>query len=151
MVDLTIVNPTDHSFPIGTNLNCPVQIGVITLGNPTIGSGTLNTFTSSAANGNGSYSFNILGVSGSGNWSVNLAAQSDGTWLVQVELTGTFGQNVSFTANAVAQGHSVVFTDINDPSQVLTLAQDNGDWFTNGKITIALSKVSQTLYLYNPS
>jgi len=151
MVDLTIVNPTDHSFPVGTNLNCPVEIGVLMVSNPTIGNGTLSTFTSSAAIGSGNYNVNILGVSGSGTWSVNIAAQNDSTWLVQVELTGKFSQNVNFTANAVAKGHSVVFTDVSNPGEVLTLAQDNGGLFTDGKITIAISTVSQTLYLYNPS
>ena len=152
MVDLTIINPTDNSFPIGTNLSCPVEVGVIFVGNPSIGSGTLSTFTSSAAQAQGSYSIDVF-VSGSGTWDVSAVEQSDGTWSVDVQLTGTFASHsAAFTANASTSGNSVIFANVNNPSETITLAQDNGGLFTKGKITISLSSASQhTLYLYNNS
>lgn len=150
MVDLTVVNPTNHSFPVGTNVNAPCQIGIITIGNPSIGSGTLQTFTSSSAVASGTYSISFP-VSGSGDWSVNMTAQPDGTWNVAFNLTGTFaGKSQNFVANAVQQGNSVAFTEVSDPSDVITLSQNNGGLFTNGKINISLSTASMSLYLYNP-
>lgn len=138
MTDLTIINPTSNSFPIGTGLNQPIEIGVITVGNPTIGNGTLTEFISNAISANGSYSFDVLGVSGSGNWNVQISENSDSSWLVQLVMTGTFGGNSFTLSNAVAttNGNSITFTDPANPSASLTLSQNNGSWFTMGKINI---------------
>lgn len=151
MVDLTVINPTNHSFPTGQNLNAQCEIGILTVGNPSIGTGVLQTFTSSAASASGSYSISFP-VSGSGDWSVNLAAQSDGTWQVSLNLTGTFsGQSQNFVASAVQNGNSVVFTDTSNSSEVITMSQNNGGLFTSGKINIEISNAPVSLYLYNPA
>lgn len=148
MVDLLAVNPTDNPLPVGQTISAPISLGVIAPFNPTIGSGTLTSFTSSSAAANGSYNIDVV-VSGSGNFNVSVNTAGS-NWQVNIGLTGTFAQySLNFTATAAQLGNSVVFTNVANTQQTVTLAQDNGDFFTKGKVTISLSTAPVTLYLMN--
>ena len=149
MVNLLVVNPTDNSLPVGDSLNCPISLGVIAPFNPTIGSGSLTCFTSSSASANGNYSISVI-VSGSGTFNVFVNQLASGNWHVNIGQTGTLAQySTSFTATGAQVGNSVVFTNIENSQQVVTLAQDNGGFLTKGKVEIKLSTAPVTLYIQN--
>lgn len=150
MVNLLVLNPTDNPLPTGSPLAAPISLGVIAPFNPTIGSGKLTAFTSTSAAANGSYSIDVI-VSGSGNFNVSVNADTtDANWQVSIGLTGTFEPyGVSFPASAAQFGNSIVFTNLNNPQQTVTMTQDNGDLVTSGKITINLSTAPVTLYIMN--
>ena len=155
MADLTILNPTNNSFPIGANLNQPIEIGFIVPFNPTFGNGTLTEFVSNALSANGSYDLSVLGVSVSGNgtWSAQVSENSDSSWFVQLILTGTFsgGSLTLNNATATVNGTSIIFTDPANPNASLTLTQNNGSLFTAGKININETALPQaTLYISMP-
>jgi hypothetical protein len=148
MVNLLIVNPTDNPLPTGPSINAPITVGIIALFNPTTGSGTLTSFTSSSAAANGSYGIKAATLE-AGNFNVSVA-QSGNNWQVSIGLTGTFAQfSTAFMATAAQIGDSVVFTNISNPQQAVTIAQDNGDTFTSGKVTVKLSTAPVTLYFMN--
>ena len=149
MVDLTVVNPTKNTFPTGQQLNCPVTLGIIAPFNPAIGSGTLTSFWSNGAAGNGQYGT----IAGSGTFNVSVKLSSDNVhWDVNITLTGAFaGNSLQFTADAAQSGNSVTFTNVANPQQTVTLWQDNGSFVTAGKIDLKLSTSPVTLYLFNAS
>lgn|GEM_PF-6563594 len=152
MIDLTIINPTKDTLPIGTNLNQAIEIGVLAPFNPTIGNGTLTEFVSSALSANGSYSVSLPGIGGSGTWNAQASENSDSSWFVQLTLTGTFSGNglTLNNATATANGNAVTFSDPTSSNVSLTLSQNNGGPFTSGKINISETSLPATLYISLP-
>lgn len=147
MVDLTTLNPTDDSFPIATSMNQSIELGLIAPGNPSLGSGTLTTYLSNAFLASGSYS---IPVKGGGNWSVQVSENPDATWNIQLIITGPASLASFSSPNAIASvpaGNEIKFTNPLNPTQWILLSQDNGGWFTCGKITIVDSATS-SLMLY---
>ncbi|GLR80056.1 hypothetical protein HUE56_22635 (plasmid) [Azospirillum oryzae] len=143
MVDFTVVNPTKDSFRTGVNINQPFELGIITVGNPTVGSGTLVTFVSNTLIANGQYA----AFGNSGNFQINVTPNG-ANFSVAIEITGSFGGNGrSFTANASQNENTITLTDINDPSTTVVISQNNGSFLTDGKIDIGPSWVPVTLYI----
>jgi hypothetical protein len=145
MNDLTIVNPTKNSFPLGSDINASCHIGLLVPTNPEIGSGQVVTFTPDCLSGNGSYP--------SGQWAVSLKQNPDQTWAVNVSLTGSEASySRDFTASCSADtggSHGLKFTQVNDAGTSVTLEQDNGGVLSSGKITLSASWAPVSLYFMN--
>lgn len=151
MSDLTIVNPTNHTFPTGSNINVPCRIGIITAFNPEAGSGTMTTYTATSMSATGSYSY----LNFSGNWTVDVSRNANGTWAVKIDLSGSLSSGSrSFNASCSQDSSDTPklrFVDITDSSTYAILEQNNGSLTTAGKININASWVPVfTLYLYKP-
>ncbi|MBS9476089.1 hypothetical protein [Ancylobacter radicis] len=143
MVDFTIVNPTKNPFKTGTNINQPCIIGIIAPFNPTIGNGTVVTFTPSVLMAKGNYNAWV----GSGTFNISVTP-SGANFLASFQLTGTFAaQSQSFTATATQTGSNAFQLVSLDKSLSLTVSQDNGGWGTDGKIDVKPSWAAVTLYI----
>lgn len=145
MCNLTIVNPTKDPFNIGTGINQPCNVNVKEGAYITIGSGTVVTYIATELLGNGSYS--AFGFSG--DWSIEISQNSDGTWDVEANFTGSgSGYSRTFTANGsqVSSPPSITFTDTQSSDSVV-LSQDNGSIITDGRIEINPNWAPTSIYL----
>ena len=145
MCNLTIVNPTKDPFNIGTNINQACNVYVKEAVYVNIGSGTVVTYIASELLANGSYS--ALGYSG--DWTIQVSQNSDGTWDVEANFTGSgSGYSRTFTANGsqITSPPSITFTDTQSSDSVV-LSQDNGSIVTDGKIEINPNWAPTSIYL----
>lgn len=144
MTDFTIINPTKNSFRTGTNINQRFVLGIQTVGNPSVGNGTLVTFMPTTLIATGNYS----AVGSSGTFAISITP-SNGNFTVQVDITGTLASNSrSFTAAASQPAsHTVQLTDVTGSGPQVVLSQNNGSWVTDGKIDIDPNWVPITLYI----
>ncbi len=151
MCDLTTVNPTKDSFNIGVNVNQPCVVGIYAGPDPNVGSGTVVTYVSCSFLANGNY--DALGQSGS--WKINLTSnnpdcsQQDCTWNVDLEITGSessYSKSFQATCTSTNNGHTLTFQSTTSGDSV-QVNQDNGTWFTDGKILVTASWVPFTVFL----
>lgn len=144
MTNFTIVNPTKDTFRTGTNINQRFDLGILTVGNPSIGTGTLVTFTATEIVGNGNY-----GVAGaSGNFTISVTP-SGANFAVTIGLTGSFSAySRTFTAAATQPGSNTVqLTDVSDANTTVVFSQNNGSFLTDGKVDINPSWAPVSLYI----
>jgi len=119
MVDLLSLNPPAKPLPTGADLNGKIKL--IGAGMDA-GTGTLTCFTSTSVAANGSY--RVLVVE-SGDFTVAIAQQGDGTWKVNVDLTGSFkSHSMDFVATATQTLNSITFVNPQDSGQKVTATQD---------------------------
>ena len=144
MVDFTIVNPTKDSFNTGYNINQKFQIGFIGPGNPSVGSGVLQTFVSNDIAASGSYS----AFGNSGNFNISVTPDG-GNFQVVVQISGSFSQLSRQFVGAASQpgSNTVQLTDITNSGNWIVFTQNNGSWLTDGKIDLNVSGTSVTLYI----
>lgn len=147
MVDFTIVNPTKDSFNTGPAIDQPFVLGIQTVGNPSIGNGTLVTYLPNSVAANGS--FDVAGDNGTFNLSIEPDAQNPADYILSLIIDGSFSPySRSFVASGSipAQGQ-VLLTDVSDSTTTVLLSQNNGSVFTDGKIDIDPSWAPVTLYI----
>ncbi len=143
MVCFTNVNPTRNPFNTGVKIDQPCKAGILMVGNPEIGSGTLVTFSENEIVTNGSYDR----FGNSGNFRINVSPNGS-RFNVQVELTGpasSYSRDFQATATEPQSGTIVLTGAGGDPQ--ITLRRNNGSFVTDGKIEIAPNWAPVTLYI----
>ncbi len=138
MVDLLCLNPTRNSFPHGEQIDAPCHVKILVA---SVGTGKIETFTSSALVASGTYLNND-----NNRWSLALKAEGDAAE-VTLDMTGTLsGNSRSFTALATQDDHALTFSSTSS-SETVTARQNNGGRLGGGGVDLSASWVPVSLFI----